>query len=88
MPRRARLILVVAWIVSLVGVGAWAGGQVSPRIIPAPRAVPPSPMVIAGWDLGFRVDSEGGGVKRGTLVIRVDGAWVEVQFSTKVSPVR
>jgi len=87
MPRRARLILVVAWIVSLVGVGAWAGGQ-QPTVVVVRRPAPPAPVVIAGENLGFRVDSEAGGVKRGRLVVRVDGEWVEVQFSATVTPVK
>jgi len=87
MSWRSRLVVAAAWIVSLVCVG-WAAQVTPPRFIPAPRSASPLPVVIAGEDLGFRVDGEVNGVKRGTLVVRVDGQWVEVQFSAKVSPVR
>ena len=103
MTRQLRLLVVVAWIVSLAGAGAWADARVRaatdvPQSFPAPPvtlrrvvpqgAVPPAPVVYAGDDLGFRIDSEIGGVKRGTLVIRVDGEWVEAQFAAKVRPVK
>ena len=87
MTLRARLLVVVAWIVSLVAVGAWAGGQ-QPIVKAVQRPAPPAPVVIAGENLGFRVDSEAGGVKRGRLVVRVDDEWVEVEFSMKVTPVK
>jgi len=84
MTRRTWAIIVVTWITSLIGVGAWTAGQDRQP----PSVTRDAPVVFAGEDLGFRVDSEVGGVKRGTLVVRVDGRWVEVQFATKVTPVR
>lgn len=87
MPWRSRLV-VVAWIVSLLGVAAWAGTQDQWHKAVPRSSVPAAPVVYAGQDLGFRVDSELGGVKRGTLVIRVDGEWVEAQFAAKVTPVK
>ena len=86
MTRLARLFIVVAWMGSLAGVAAWAAGGQVPPTVAAPT--PPAPFVYAGEDLGFRIDSVVNGVRRGTLVVRVDGKWVEVQFQTKVTPVR
>ena len=35
--------------------------------------------VVSGSDLGFRIDSERGGVPTGRFVVRVNGQWVEVK---------
>ena len=88
MTLRLWLFVVAAWIVSLVGVAAWAGAQNQWREAVPKGGVPAAPVVYAGQDLGFRVDSEIDGVKRGTLVIRVDGEWVEAQFAARVTPVK
>ena len=68
-----------AWIVTLVGLvvavlGVWASAQ-------APEQ---APVVISGGDIGFQVESRQGGIPVGRLVVRVDGRWVEAQFSTGV----
>lgn len=78
----------VIWILSIVAVGALAHAQA--RGTPAPRQLPPlstpdSPLqasaIIAGNDLGFRVESHKGATPVGRLVVRVNGQWVEAQFS-------
>jgi len=73
MTARARLILVVAWALSLAGVAAVAQ--------PKPDApLPPRPgTVISGTDLGFRVESTNEGSIAGTLVVRMNGRWVPVE---------
>ena len=35
--------------------------------------------IVSGADLGFRIDSDRGGVPTGHFVIRVNGNWVEVK---------
>jgi hypothetical protein len=66
--------LVVLWAASIVAAGAWAQAPVAP---PSKQA----PTVISGNDLGFRVDRRKGDTPVGTLVARVNGQWVEVEFS-------
>lgn len=77
MSLRARIGLIIFWAASVVAVGAWAHAQ-APSV-PAPASQPPT--VISGNDLGFRVDSRKGKTPVGTLVVRVDGQWVEVEFA-------
>jgi hypothetical protein len=43
--------------------------------------------VISGSDLGFRIDSERGGVPTGRFVVRMNGNWVEVKESVAASRV-
>jgi len=80
MTRRTRFALIVAWIVSLVAVGAWSSRQGQP----AGR----QPVIVSGDDIGFRVEGERDGTKIGRLVVRVDGKWVEVEFSKSVVHVK
>jgi hypothetical protein len=80
MSLRNRFVLVVLWAASIVGAGAWAQAQ-APAAPPAP-AQPPT--VISGSDLGFRVDSRKGNTPVGTLVVRVNGQWVEAEFGMGV----
>jgi hypothetical protein len=35
--------------------------------------------IVTGSDLGFRIDSDRGGVPTGRFVVRVNGTWVEVK---------
>lgn len=75
MSLRFRVGVVVLWLASLVVAGAWA----QTPSVPAPSSQPPT--IISGNDLGFRVDSHKGTTPVGTLVVRVDGQWVPVDFS-------
>lgn len=68
-----RVILAVVWMTSAVATGVVAAGQLY-EFKPAP-----SPTYMTGSDVGFRVDGTVGGAPAGRLVIRVNGAWVEVQ---------
>jgi hypothetical protein len=69
MSGRTRLGLVVIWVASLVAVAALARAQV--RMNPLP-----SPVVLSGSDVGFRVEGQIGNTPAGTIVIRVNGQWV------------
>ena len=76
MSVRARVVLVVIWLVSLVGVGVWAQTQFE------------QPRVISGSDLGFRVERQGSvGSPIGRLVVRMNGKWVEAGFAVGVAKV-
>jgi hypothetical protein len=75
MSVRVRIGVIVLWAASMVAAGAWAQAPA----VPAPSSQPPT--VISGNDLGFRVDSRKGKTPVGTLVVRVDGQWVEVEFA-------
>lgn len=82
MSLRNRIGLVALWAASIVGAGAWARAQAQ-----APAGQPPSlqaPTVISGSDLGFRIDSRKGDTPVGTLVVRVNGQWIEVDFAMAV----
>lgn len=71
MTVRSYIVLVA---LALAVLGVWASAQ-------APQQ---APVVISGSDIGFQVESQRGGTPVGKLVVRVDGRWVEVQFSTGV----
>jgi hypothetical protein len=66
------------WMTSLLvttvlasGITAWAQGRPTPR--------PGEPRVLAGPDVGFRIDGTDprNGRPTGTLVVRINGQWVE-----------
>ena len=77
MSVRTRIVLVVLWVASLVGVGAWAQ-------LPSPS----EHKVISGDDLGFRVERvDRAGTPIGRLVVRIDGHWVEAGFAVGVAKV-
>ena len=44
----------------------------------APRPV--TPVVLAGPDIGFRMQAQKGGTPVGQLVVRIDGEWRAVEF--------
>lgn len=73
MTVRARIALVIVWLISLVGVAAWA------------QAPAQQQKVISGSDLGFRVEGQRDGAAIGRLVIRVNGQWVEAGFAPAIS---
>ena len=69
-----RLTRVIGLIVlTLAAVGAWASAQVIPQ-----KVVPP--VVLAGPDVGFRIEAYKGTTPVGRIVVRIDGQWVEAQF--------
>jgi hypothetical protein len=72
------------WIVSLVlALGLFSAGVA----IGAAQVVNAQPVplrVMSGDDVGFRVQGRKGDTPVGTLVVRVNGEWVEVQFAVGV----
>jgi hypothetical protein len=67
----SRVGLVLAFLGSIVTVGAWTFAQ-------APQQ---APVLISGNDLGFQIEGRRGSTPVGKLVVRIDGKWVEAQFS-------
>ena len=75
MSLRARMGLVVLWLASLVVVGVWA------QTLPLAEQ-----KVISGSDLGYRVERmDRTGKPVGTLVVRINGQWVEAGFAAGLS---
>ena len=64
--------MALVWAVSLVVVAAAASALTWAQTTSDAR-------VITGNDLGFRVDSERGGIPTGRFVVRINGQWVEVK---------
>jgi hypothetical protein len=58
------------------------------RQVPGPGFPSPAPRVLSGSDVGFRVEGvDSKGQPFGTLVIRVNGEWVDVRLgTTKATP--
>jgi hypothetical protein len=72
MSLRNWLIVGVLWVGSLVG-AVTVSAQVQARWYqPLPE-----PRVMSGADVGFRVDGLTGETPTGTVVVRVNGRWVE-----------
>ena len=59
--------------VAVATVVTYAQGAVAPTPIP--------PRVLAGADVGFRVEGMKGATPTGNLVVRINGEWVEVDFT-------
>jgi hypothetical protein len=77
--------LTLAWMLSLVAVGALASVLTSaqarpPLVLGLPSAeITEGTTILSGSDIGFRVERTQDGVPIGTLVVRVDGRWVEAR---------
>jgi hypothetical protein len=78
MTARARYIVAVLWLVSLVVTGAVVAAQSSRR---DPAAV------ISGNDIGFRPEGWNGKARTGTWLVRINGEWVEAQGAFKAATV-
>jgi uncharacterized membrane protein len=71
---RPRIMLIVVWVLSLILVGALAHAQSS-----AQRGNTQPPIIISGSDLGFRVARQQGNRVAGTLVVRINGEWLDAE---------
>jgi hypothetical protein len=74
--RRARLSLIVVWVISLVTVAILAhaqGAEILKPVIPVPQ------VDIVGGDIGFRVNGMRGDTPVGSLLVRINGQWVQAE---------
>ena len=69
-----RIALIVLWALSLIIAGVFAHAQT-----PAQRGNTPPPTIISGSDLGFRVARQQGNRVTGTLVVRINGEWLDAE---------
>jgi hypothetical protein len=67
-------VILAATLVT-VGSSVRAQVQVQPPLVPAP-----SPMVLSGSDIGFRIEGRRGDTPVGTWVVRIDGRWIEPEL--------
>ena len=73
MSMRTRVSLIIVAVVAAVGV--WVSAQVMPVPVDPP-------IVMSGADVGFRISGRKGNVPVGTIVVRVNGQWVDAQLGT------
>ena len=80
--------LALTWMLSLVAVGAIASVLTSAQArLPMPGQPTPGQLtlmtegttILSGSDIGFRLERTQDGVPIGTLVVRVDGRWIEAR---------
>jgi hypothetical protein len=77
--KRIRLIILVVILSATFMAGATLGHAQNTEIVPVS-----TPTVLSGTDLGFRVEARQGNALVGTLVVRVNGQWVETQYRQAV----
>jgi hypothetical protein len=70
MSFRKLLVVVVLCFVTLAAAGLVAWAQ-------APSAKPVPPTIISGPDLGYRMEGRDSGRAVGTLMVKINGEWVE-----------
>lgn len=85
--------LALAWTLSLVAVAALASVLTSAQAPPPTLGLPAAEItegtpILSGNDIGFRVERTRDGVPIGTLVVRIDGRWVEAGTSVRVTLAR
>ena len=78
---------IVLWFASLAVVAGFTSAFMraqAPSRVPPPytsQATPSNARIVSGADIGFRVESTRDGRAVGTLVVRIDGQWVETAAS-------
>jgi len=77
---------IVLWLVSLAVVAGFTSALIraqAPSQVPPPftSQAPPAPRVVSGGDIGFRLEGTKDGRAVGTLVVRINGQWVETTSS-------
>jgi hypothetical protein len=82
---------IALWLVSLAVVAGFTSALTraqAPSQVPPPftSQAPPAGRIVSGADIGFRVEGTRDGRAVGTLVVRIDGQWVETAAS--VAPKR
>lgn len=83
MPVRARVVLVVLWVASLIAVRVIATEQSQGM-----QPLRSGPIIVSGEDIGFRIEGTIGDAPAGTLVIRRNGVWVEPRGKQGLVPTR
>jgi len=78
---RARGLVWVVVIVLIAFAAAWSYAQ-------SLQVTPVTPTVLSGADFGFRVEGNRAGTPIGTLVIKMNGQWVEVEIGGDGRPKR
>jgi len=78
---RIRRLVWVFVVVLIALTGEWTYAQ-------SLQVTPVTPTVVSGPDLGFRVVGNRGGTPVGTLVIKMNGQWVEVELGGVGRPKR
>ena len=77
--------LALAWMLSLVTVGAIASvlttAQARLQAPGEPPLITEGTTILSGNNIGFRLERTEDGVPIGTLVVRVDGRWVEPEWT-------
>jgi len=81
---------IVLWLASLAVVAGFTSALMraqAPSQVPPPlTSQAPAARVLSGPDIGFRVESTRDGRAVGTLVVRINGQWIETAAS--VAPKR
>jgi hypothetical protein len=78
---RARGLVWVVVIVLIAFAAAWSYAQ-------SLQVTPVTPTVLSGADFGFRVEGNRAGTPIGTLVIKMNGQWVEAEIGGDGRPKR
>jgi len=78
---KAQRLVWMFLVVVLALAAAWAYGQ-------SLQTFPVTPTVISGADFGFRVEGNRGGTPVGTLVVKMNGQWVEAEIGGGGRPKR
>ena len=73
MSIRSSLTVAVLWVLSLFVVASIVKAQ-SYQIQPLPE-----PRIVSGADFGLRIEGDQNGTAIGTLVVRVNGKWIEAR---------
>jgi hypothetical protein len=70
-------VVAILWALSLVAVGVLSSSAQAPSGRPGFNLLTPTPAVVSGNDIGFRLERTQDGIAVGKVVIRVDGRWVD-----------
>jgi len=91
MKVRTKVAVALLWAGSLAmaGVIAQAQQKTLPTITMQQQKIQAAaPEILAGPEIGFRVDRYRGDTPIGELVVKKDGKWVPVEFDAKMKMVR
>lgn len=74
----------MVWVLSVLSVA----GLASALMLAQPRQSIENGQILSGGDIGFRVEGKRGDTPLGTLMIRVDGRWVEAAWAPRLRPAK